>query len=86
MIVLSWAIWGLLFYIFFFEGCEKNFICSNWLLSSRLCLEFISTILAAGLFLRPHKSCELEVLGGNHGQHVVTGTFHKEAALIHAQL
>ena len=43
--------------LLFFEGREKNFICSNWLLYSRLCLEFISTILAAGLFLRPHKSC-----------------------------
>ena len=48
--VLSWATW--VFYIFFLKGCEAHFICSSWLLDSRLCLEFISTILAAGLFLR----------------------------------
>ena len=39
-------------FMFFLKWCEENFICSNWFLDSRLCLEFISTILAAGLFLR----------------------------------
>ena len=52
MSILSWAIWGLWFYIFFLKGHEENFICSDWFLDSQLCLEFISTILVAGLFLR----------------------------------
>lgn len=72
--------WGLLFYFCFLKGgVRKIFIYSNWLPYSRLCLEFISTILAAELFLRP-TSLVSWVLGSKHGQHVVTGTVHKESS------
>ena len=49
--ILSLAIWVLFFYFFFLKGVREIDLW-NWLLESWLCLEFISVICVAGLFLR----------------------------------
>ena len=77
-------------FFFFLKGCEDNLALVQ-LPESRLCLEFISLVPAAGHFLRVaviHRTQALgtEVPVSKSDQVVVPGNVHKTAALFQAHV